>query len=867
MDNQAQFKFACPHCGQHLAAEADMVGMELECPNCGKTITVPSAPATAEREAPKLRIVQPEDEATPKMEDVANQAKSLMKSAIKFTSGKATSVLHNLVVKWNALDIRHRKQIGVAAAVMAALLLLSCFTKVACSASHAKKSARVAIRNSNAALSSLASDLKADAAMRRKENEDTQRHIKEQYDRESCEREEEYRRRMDEDEASRARIAREESERSRREAERKREIEEQKMAEERRRTEAKLQADKAAESRKSEDERYAKAILEPLNLKPEDFGWYPIGWNTLLLSTESNYALAAKAALVQKSEGHWLGMALSLANLDNDSYRALGLASKANAVHDMRELVDFAALVVKRVQNSATTLEQCLAPDYCYLEPRIHVQKSINGKVSVSLKGKHYADCLKYQRGKDWLALLNSIALQKGHSKPPYEAYPPVTEGGMRGYLENVKFSLACKTDIDNSGNWDEPKLGFMIVKAPYEYPGGPDWSINYYRDFVDVKWEQFRERLPSDDGYMAQGWNLLISDVYILHTNYEKVFEPRVAEMRKRISQFGEKLKKEVTLGDKNEEEAKALLVTFAQDEAAAFAKLVESGTLEGDYRAKVKKEKEEVDEAMRNKLEAKAEKDIFSRDFGFKVYASKTLVAKGISVTMLGSNASIWKDIQEANAVKDWRRICEVMRTRADTWNGSRRESDDWDNQIMHARMALESFSPTFGITIGGEDVAKSCDVVFFSNRSDNDLLYHRDLDDCYEKTASGQKTGSYRIERSPFDGDFAIIHIDDIKDIAKEFWELRNNWEKLFRNSKGVLEAKRDAREITRDQYEVQLKVLRAKIKAEFVKKCHLSPLELKLAKSAQKEVAPKTKRDTNSKHDDAGFAGAWEDPEEF
>ncbi len=45
MDNQTQFTFACPQCGQHLAAEPDMAGMELDCPGCGKTITVPPASA------------------------------------------------------------------------------------------------------------------------------------------------------------------------------------------------------------------------------------------------------------------------------------------------------------------------------------------------------------------------------------------------------------------------------------------------------------------------------------------------------------------------------------------------------------------------------------------------------------------------------------------------------------------------------------------------------------------------------------------------------------------------------------------------------------------------------------------------------
>ena len=42
------FKFACPHCGQHLEAEPDMVGIEVECPSCGKAITVPAPVSVGE---------------------------------------------------------------------------------------------------------------------------------------------------------------------------------------------------------------------------------------------------------------------------------------------------------------------------------------------------------------------------------------------------------------------------------------------------------------------------------------------------------------------------------------------------------------------------------------------------------------------------------------------------------------------------------------------------------------------------------------------------------------------------------------------------------------------------------------------------
>ena len=39
------FKFACPHCGQHLEAEPDWVGMVVECPTCSKALTVPQPPS------------------------------------------------------------------------------------------------------------------------------------------------------------------------------------------------------------------------------------------------------------------------------------------------------------------------------------------------------------------------------------------------------------------------------------------------------------------------------------------------------------------------------------------------------------------------------------------------------------------------------------------------------------------------------------------------------------------------------------------------------------------------------------------------------------------------------------------------------
>ena len=37
----ASFKFSCPHCGKHVEAEEEWVGMEVECPHCQNTIHIP----------------------------------------------------------------------------------------------------------------------------------------------------------------------------------------------------------------------------------------------------------------------------------------------------------------------------------------------------------------------------------------------------------------------------------------------------------------------------------------------------------------------------------------------------------------------------------------------------------------------------------------------------------------------------------------------------------------------------------------------------------------------------------------------------------------------------------------------------------
>lgn len=43
MAENGGFKFACPHCGQHFEAGADMFGMPFDCPSCGRACKVPEA--------------------------------------------------------------------------------------------------------------------------------------------------------------------------------------------------------------------------------------------------------------------------------------------------------------------------------------------------------------------------------------------------------------------------------------------------------------------------------------------------------------------------------------------------------------------------------------------------------------------------------------------------------------------------------------------------------------------------------------------------------------------------------------------------------------------------------------------------------
>src|ERR1017187_1091925 len=44
----AEFKYACPVCGQHIKCDSSQSGSVMECPTCFQKITVPQAPATDE---------------------------------------------------------------------------------------------------------------------------------------------------------------------------------------------------------------------------------------------------------------------------------------------------------------------------------------------------------------------------------------------------------------------------------------------------------------------------------------------------------------------------------------------------------------------------------------------------------------------------------------------------------------------------------------------------------------------------------------------------------------------------------------------------------------------------------------------------
>jgi DNA-directed RNA polymerase subunit RPC12/RpoP len=40
----SEFKFNCPHCGQHLKSDESAAGRQIQCPSCDHLIRIPAVP-------------------------------------------------------------------------------------------------------------------------------------------------------------------------------------------------------------------------------------------------------------------------------------------------------------------------------------------------------------------------------------------------------------------------------------------------------------------------------------------------------------------------------------------------------------------------------------------------------------------------------------------------------------------------------------------------------------------------------------------------------------------------------------------------------------------------------------------------------
>jgi hypothetical protein len=47
------FKFACPHCDQHLQCDQRMSGRQIQCPHCNTLIRIPPVPGKTVQYAPE----------------------------------------------------------------------------------------------------------------------------------------------------------------------------------------------------------------------------------------------------------------------------------------------------------------------------------------------------------------------------------------------------------------------------------------------------------------------------------------------------------------------------------------------------------------------------------------------------------------------------------------------------------------------------------------------------------------------------------------------------------------------------------------------------------------------------------------------
>lgn len=389
---------------------------------------------------------------------------------------------------------------------------------------------------------------------------------------------------------------------------------------------------------KAREEDYARSVLSPLGLSPADFGW-----KTIPDTPNTKLARTAKRALALQAAGRWSEMAMCFAEmLDELAYY--------DEEEDIEEVTDIAASYIRKLQANRKVFEKRLSADACVLEPKIHIQDSLENKVTVALKGKHYATCLKAQREGDYLALLNALRLQSGDEGTPHEVYPNPDKVRWDLLLGRSKFFLACRTDLVNPDKWDmkgEPRLGALIVTiADSDSDQTP----------VAMNWIAFEERLPTDDGYMSHWfWDLGTTDVCILLTKFNEVYLPSVEEIEDKISQFREKVEKGVLLGDITDDEANARVLEYARSETASF--LDRMGGIGGAY--------QEQETERQKQLDAKAEKSLLALGSNAKLYVSQSLLDKGVSVAAVirGDGVQKLKEIQTARDTKDWRRIYAIL------------------------------------------------------------------------------------------------------------------------------------------------------------------------------------------------------------
>jgi hypothetical protein len=84
-----EFKFSCPHCGQHIAATAEFIGAQINCPTCSRPFEVPSPSLAGKLDA---RSTQ---ELTERLEPVASISDSTTTS--QGTSSAAAPLFQNSI--------------------------------------------------------------------------------------------------------------------------------------------------------------------------------------------------------------------------------------------------------------------------------------------------------------------------------------------------------------------------------------------------------------------------------------------------------------------------------------------------------------------------------------------------------------------------------------------------------------------------------------------------------------------------------------------------------------------------------------------------------------------------------------------------